>query len=315
VHDTWPSFNLTALELVTTLVRGLFVAALLSTFGGCLFRNLIAPASLALLKRDEAGELDRNSLQIAWWSALLAGLLMLIWLVLESALMADAQTPGEAFAAIPSVIGSTSFGHVLSAQALALIATAAALKPDWRYSPLAGTAFAGIAVLLQAAHSHALAMHEGLLLVSQGLHLLTAGAWLGALLPLLTFIWKAPPNSSALAAQNFSPLGMACVLVLASTATFQGWLLTGGLSGLLGTAYGWVALFKLTLFALLLVLAALNYLRLVPALARSPAPRTRFSLVSSISLEMALGLLVVLAAGLLSSLEPGIHAHGIATQA
>jgi copper resistance protein D len=120
--------------------------------------------------------------------------------------------------------------------------------------------FAGIAVLLQAGHSHALAMHQGLLLLSQCLHLLAAGAWLGGLLPLLLFVRKAPRNGSAIAAQRFSILGITCVVALVSTAAFQ---LAGGLSGLLGTAYGWVALFKLILFALLLAFAALNYLRLV----------------------------------------------------
>jgi len=311
VQGTWPSFNLTAWELIVALVRGLFVAALLSTFGSCLFRKLVVPSALALVKGDEAKELDRACLQIARWSSLLAILVLLVWLVLESGLMADAQTVGEAFAAVPSVIWSTSFGHVLAAQALVLLATVTALSLQWRHSPLATTVSAGIAVLLQAAHSHALAMHEGTLLVSQGLHLVGAGAWLGALLPLLIFVWNAPLNSSALAAQSFSPVGIGSVLVITSTAALQSWMLVGSVSTLLTSAYGLVALFKLTLFALLLVLAALNYLRLVPALARSPTRITRVSLVRSISVETALGMLVVLAAGLLSSLEPGIHAHGI----
>jgi copper resistance protein D len=111
------------------------------------------------------------------------------------------------------------------------------------------------------------------------------------------------------AAQHFSILGITCVVALASTAAFQAWVLAGGLSGLLGTAYGWMALFKLSLFAVLLVFAALNYLRLVPALARYHARAAKLSLIRSIAVETGLGLLVVLAAGFLSSLEPGMHAH------
>jgi putative copper export protein len=108
----------------------------------------------------------------------MAALVMLAWLVLESGLMADAETAGQALAAIPSVIWSTSFGHILAAQALALLATAIALMIDRRYGDLGAMGFAGIAVLLQAGHSHALAMHQGLLLLSQCIHLLASGAWL-----------------------------------------------------------------------------------------------------------------------------------------
>jgi putative copper export protein len=98
------------------------------------------------------------------------------------------------------------------------------------------------------------------------------------------------------------------VVVLASTAAFQGWVLAGGLSGIVGTAYGWVALSKLALFAMLLAFAALNYLRLVPALARHHAA-SKLALIGGIAAETGLGLLVVLAAGVLSSLEPGMQAH------
>ena len=304
----WPSFNLTEGELVIAFVRGVFVAALFSTFGACLFCSLIAPAALKRLGGSEATQPDRDCLHIALRSALLAACVMLVWLVLVSGQMADAQTAGQALVALPLVVTGTRFGYVLTAQALALLATATALIVDGRYSRLAATGFAGVAVLLQATHGHALAMHEGLLLVSQGFHLLAAGAWLGALLPLLIFVSRAPLNSSAIAAQHFSPLGMLCVFVLATTAAFQGWILAGGFAGLIGTAYGWVALFKLSLFALLLMLATLNYLRLAPSLARYQARDARASLVRSIAVEIGLGLLVVVAAALLSSLEPGMHA-------
>jgi putative copper resistance protein D len=306
VLGTWQSLNLTEAELVVALARGIFVAALISTFGACLFRVLIAPAALKPLGGAEGGEIDRHCFGLACWSTLTAVLVMLAWFALESRLIADATTTEQVLAAIPSVIWSTSFGHILAAQGLALLATGTALMIDSR---LSAAGLSSIAVLLQAGHSHALAMHQGLLLLSQSTHLLAAGAWLGGLLPLLLFVREAPRNGSAIAAQHFSTLGIACVIGLAGTAVYQGWVLGGGLSGLLGTGYGWVALFKLTLFALLLVFASLNYLRLVPALIRYHACSAKLSLVRSIAVETGLGLLVVLAAGLLSSLEPGMHVH------
>ena len=69
-------------------------------------------------------------------------------------------------------------------------------------------------------------------------------------------------------------------------------------------------LIKAVLFALLIALAANNRLRFTPALAGSQGERSRRALVLSIEIETALGLCVVLAASVLSSLEPGMHVTG-----
>ena len=91
---------------------------------------------------------------------------------------------------------------------------------------------------------------------------------------------------------------------------FQGWRSLGRLAGLTGTAYGAVLLTKAALFAALIVLAARNRFRLTPALARPNGERERRALVRSIAVETAIGFCVVLAAGVLSSFEPGMHQHG-----
>jgi len=222
----WPSFNLTEAELAVAFIRGLFVAALFSIFGVSLFRILIAPAAMKLARGAATTEIDRHyCLLIARWSTLIAALVMLAWLALESGMIADAETVEQALAAIPSVIWNTSFGHILAAQTLALLGTSIALMIDRRWSWFNAVAFAGIAVVLQAGHSHALAMHQEALLLSQCLHLLAAGPWLGGLLPLLLLVRETPSHGSAVAAQRFSTLGITCVVVLASTAAFQGWVL------------------------------------------------------------------------------------------
>jgi putative copper export protein len=302
----WPSFNMSDAELLLSFVRGIVVAGLLSTFGASAFRVLIATAGPKLPRGTEASELG---VLVARWSAMLAVLTMLVWLMLETGTIIEAESFPQALAAVPSVIWDTSFGHILAAQVLAVLGTAIALMIDRRPSLVTAIVFAGIAVLLQAGHSHAFAMHHWPLLLSQCLHLLAAGAWLGGLLPLLLLVREAPPNVSTTVAQRFSILGVICVLILVGTAAFQGWLLGGGVAGLFGTAYGWVALLKLALFTALLVVAALNQFRFVPAVAQSHTRTAKLTLVRSIGVETAVGLLVVLAAGLLSSLEPGMHAH------
>ena len=102
----WPSFNLTEAELAVAFIRGLFVAALFSIFGASLFRILIAPAAMKLARGAATTEIDRHCLLIARWSRLIAALVMLAWLALESGMIADAETVEQALAAIPSVIGT-----------------------------------------------------------------------------------------------------------------------------------------------------------------------------------------------------------------
>ena len=87
----WPSFNLTEAELAVAFIRGLFVAALFSIFGASLFRVLIAPAAMKLARGAATTEIDRHCLLIARCSTLIAALVMLGWLALESGMIADAR--------------------------------------------------------------------------------------------------------------------------------------------------------------------------------------------------------------------------------
>ena len=123
----WPSFNLTEAGLAVAFIRGLFVAD---------FRCVPLPYPHRP-SRDEAStrcrdDRDRQALlTYARWSTLIAALVMLGWLALESGMIADAETVEQALAAIPSVIWNTSFGHILAAQTLAL-GTSIALMIDRR---------------------------------------------------------------------------------------------------------------------------------------------------------------------------------------
>jgi putative copper resistance protein D len=222
--------------------------------------------------------------------------------------MAETQSFADLAAAVPSVLFGTRFGQVLCLQAAALTGAAVLVAANARFSPLAAV-LAGLAVLLEAGHSHAFAMAHGLslLLLSQSVHLLAAGAWLGGLLPLLVVVAHAPLDVAQRILRRFSALAAAAVCLLAGTAIFQAIALSGGLNRLFGTDYGMVLLIKAGLFAALILLAANNRLRLTPALASREGEGSRRSLVWSISAETAIGLVVVLAAAALSGLEPGMH--------
>lgn len=286
---------------VTLLViaRGLFVGCALSGFGAALFATtLMAPLIEGPIERRV-----RSVMRLSLATALPLGL---AWLALEARSMAGARTLAETVAAIPEVLFHTSFGYVLASQGFA-IAGALAAMAILRWPSLLALGLAGLAVLLEACHGHGFAMADNALLLSQALHLLASGAWLGALIPLLIVVRDAPLSIAELAARRFATLGSISVAVLAGTALYQGFVLSGGLRGLTGTAYGGVLLTKAAIFALLLALAAVNRWRLTPALDGPDAETARRGLISSIAAETALGLLVVLAASALSSLEPGMH--------
>jgi putative copper export protein len=304
-------------NLLLLLARGTFLAALFSAFGASLFISFVAPQGLKLVGARDAEAIERRCLRLVRVSFAAALVAVLGWLVLETSDMTDAANATDVLAALPGVLFETSFGHDLTAQSLSVLAALLLLVVWLRRWRLAAVGLAGLALVLQAGHSHAFAMEHGpsLLLYAQGLHLLAGGAWLGGLLPLLILVRDAPPKSAAEVLRCFSKLAILCVVAIAGTACLQGWILGGGVAGLIGTAYGFVLLLKAALFAALLGLAAVNRFRLTPQMEREDAQPARRALLRTIAGETVLGLMVVLAAGLLSGLEPGMHAQHAATAA
>jgi copper resistance protein D len=295
--------------LLVPFVRAAFVASVLSTFGVALFLSGLMPTVARRLEPSAVYLIERQCRTVAWWSLLAASIAGLFWLVLETGAIVEAETISQALAAVPTVLVATRFGQVLVGQALALFGVGAAMANSWRVGPSATAFLAGAATVLEAGHSHAFAMAHGLsaLLLSQTLHLLAAGAWLGSLVPLLLVVRQAPLATAAFVARRFSTLGLASVATLAVTAIFQGWLLSGGVVGLVKTAYGAVLLIKAVLFLVLVAIAAFNRLRLTPRLAALHGEHSRHAIIRNIGAETIIGLCVVFAATVLSSLEPGMH--------
>lgn len=285
--------------LTLVLVRGAADAALLSQFGALLALAWLAPPVLARPGWD-APAVAKRLAWVAGLSIIAALLLSAGWLAVQSATLAGSMADA------PLVLQETLFGRLVLARLGLLCLTGLALA---RHRLWLATALAGAAVASQAGHAHAWAMHEGpsWLLLSGAVHLLAAAAWLGGLAPLLLLVAAAPPEVAVLAAVRFAPLGTISVLLLAGTALFQAYVLVGTLPGLVGTGYGLVALAKLAGFLGLLSLAARNRFRLAPALSGGTPKAAKRRLARSIAAETVTGLLVVLAASLLTSLPPAMH--------
>ena len=154
-------------------------------------------------------------------------------------------------------------------------------------------------------------------LVSDVLHLLAAGVWLGALAALAILL--RPRRTPAAAAElqairaalaGFSGIGSAVVAVIVLTGLVNGWFLVGPsrVLDMAHSAYGVLLLAKLGLFIGMLGLAAANRFRLTPALARGlvegrPAHAIA-ELRQSLLLETAAGLAILVLVGILGTLAP-----------
>jgi putative copper resistance protein D len=295
---------MSTLEFVVALLRGTHVAALVSLFGTLVFLTLVAPAAVTEAAQD-APRLRRWLLRLARISAAVALTIGIAWIVVESAVIAGAGNVVMTLHALPVVALRTQYGQWLLVRAVLLLVVLPLLRP-WRAGNAVATVVAAIGLAVQPMVGHAGALGGSIgttLIISEVLHLLAAGAWLGSLLPLFITIGTLSHNAAATACRSFTPVGLSAVLVLGGTATMQVAEFMGGLPGLFGTGYGQIALVKLGLFAVLLTLAAINRLALTDRLAGTAPDAARRHMRISVATETVLGIFVVLTAGFLASLH------------
>jgi putative copper export protein/mono/diheme cytochrome c family protein len=298
--------------VILALLRGVHLVALASLFGTLASLVLVAPAGLRQAPTEGLAA-RRGLLRLARWSNGLALLVGIGWMLLESATMAGTTSLGGTVAVLGTVVRDTRFGQLILIR-LALLLLALPFLGG-RGSRLAvGLLLAGAALGMQGLMGHAGAAGgsvRAMLLASEAVHLLAAGAWLGGLLPLFLLAGALPPPAAASACESFTPVGLSAVLLIACTAAIQAWQLIGGLAGLFGTLYGHIALLKLALFFALLVLAGVNRLVLTERLRDPVPPVTRTLLRTSIGAEMLLGAAVIVVAAFLASGIPATHVQPV----
>ncbi|CAG9165187.1 Copper resistance protein D [Cupriavidus laharis] len=238
---------------------------------------------------------------------------------------ATTMTGAESYLAIDGatvrmIVAETGIGVAWQVRMLALlVCLLATLAPrHWRSTRVVLPLAAAVALATLAWGGHAV-MNEGLRraihLPGDIVHLLAAGAWVGAL---AVFVWMSLPNQAVTsgsvaalsrAASGFAHIGAGIVVALAVTGAGNYILIAGPtLSGLLSTRYGGLLLAKLALFSAMLGLAAINRYRLAPRLAR--AVRTRddgtavVALRRSLRCESACAMILLLLVAWLGTLSP-----------
>jgi copper resistance protein D len=266
--------------------RGLHLAGYFGAFGAmflptALLRGRIVPG----LKR------------LAWAGFGLALLAGAAWFLLQTANFASAQSFADVIDTTPIVAQDTFFGRLLLTRLAALLLAVLLFQcSQQRLAVILG--FTGVVAEAWLGHGGAMTGGEGdVLLETSILHIAAAALWLGTLPALFAAI--AVLDDPAPLARRYSLLGMGCVAVLLFTALIQYVLLIARPAAFFSSAYGAMALLKILLLAALVALAGRNRMRLVPAL-----PTARPVFLQAICAEIFLGLLVLVAAGILLQLEP-----------
>ncbi|HEX8412951.1 MAG TPA: copper homeostasis membrane protein CopD [Sphingomicrobium sp.] len=240
--------------------------------------------SLYGLKEAERGD----ALALRPW-LLGCGLLSLLLSGVAISLLAAAMAGVSAWAvdreAIGMLLSGSTTGAAWEVRMVALLVASIAALVAARRAILLGLVMlaAGVALATLAWTGHG-AMDEDTTgwvhLAADILHLLSAGAWVGALLGLGLLVARPAPRIDAAhlalthrALQGFGLVGTIVVGTIVLTGLVNAWLLVGveNVATLGATLYGQLLIAKLALFAVTLGLATLNRFRLTPTFKQSIA--------------------------------------------
>jgi putative copper resistance protein D len=321
------------MDALTVAVRFVNMAASTLPLGIFAFLCLIGHPALRRagpVAREEFLHFQQSLWRIVAWSLAVIFLSGLLGFALQAASMAGlplarALTLDTLSAALTTQYG---WGWLLRQVLLILLAVLLAplMRPVWR---AAGVYYAGFTLAAALLASLVIASHaaagEGTMLVVQLVadmsHLLAAGIWLGALIPLALLLSWCRRNDLAWsgavaqeATRRFSLMGIATVSTLLVTGLFNAWQLVGGIPQLVGTSYGRLLLIKLGMLLPLLALAAINLLYIKPRMLviapyrsgtefRDLLTRLRRNAVG----EAGIGTAVLLVVAMLGVTAPALH--------
>jgi copper resistance protein D len=324
------------MDAALVIARAAHFAATLLLTGGIAFRCFVAAPvfhsgiGAKVCTEPNAAVLRRR---LAWttWAALAAALASgAAWLVLLSGEIGDVPVAQAVAEGLPwTVLTQTTFGGAWTLRAemaaalaaLLLVRGVAARLPQGRFVldiicvMLAAAFAAGIA---WAGHAAGMEGIDGVIhLTSDALHLVAAGAWLGALWPLALLLAAArragdPGSADAAwqATRRFSVLGMICVAAIVATGIVNTWEILGPAAFSLDVDYNRLLLAKIGLFAVMVAIAAFNRQRLTPRLAGPDHRRAMRQLQWNSLAETALGFLILAVVAVLGRMTPHMHVHG-----
>lgn len=191
------------------------------------------------------------------------------------------------------------------------------LPPGWQAAALGLPAAVALCVVAWAGHA-ATGNEPGLNIGLDALHSLASAGWLGGLVGILTLLVPAGLRLDdadrlrfvSASVVRFSALGLACVAALVLTGVYRAIAEVGAFGDLVDTAYGWILVAKIVVFAAMCAVAGYNRFVLHPHLERAglgldqdDAGAAR-RLQSTVGIELALGVVVLVLVGFLIGTGP-----------
>ena len=312
------------METFIVVARTLHFAACVSLAGEFAFECLVGGATLRVC----GGDLRRRLSGLAWTSLGLALISGIAWLV-GLAVTMSGQPLGQALHAgtLATVLTQTRVGEDWQLRfGFAVLLGASFVWSRRRGDASRGVAWLGLTLAVLLLVTLAWAGHgasdEGIdgdiHLAADLLHLLTAGLWLGGLVPFVLLLAAARQSRDAdavvamrSATHRFSVVAVVSVGVLLLSGVVNTWYLSGSMPALLGTTYGQLLLLKIGLFLVMLTVAAVNRLRLTPRLGGTEPARAATQLQRNALLETAIGLGILAIVGAIGTMAPGLHTEPV----
>jgi putative copper resistance protein D len=242
-------------------------------------------------------------------ATLLAGLCSLLLLPIGTAQIGNGWADALDADLLLSVATETSVGTSWQVRMLGLIALCIAQFMPWRIRLPVLLLASCLFLCALTLTGHATMNSGGMRVLQQSndlLHVLSAGAWFGALLPVamtLRHLGEYPHASEArLALSRFSLAGHLAVALVLVSGIVNMLMILGSLPSDLGVNYQRLLVIKIALVCLMVLGAVCNRYYLVPRLARLPSARA--SLAAGTILEIVWGLLVIALVAWFGMLDP-----------
>ncbi len=310
-------------------MRALLLAALWVHLATCV---LLTGAFFMLLLAGPppASAARRWDREVAAWSRLLVVVALgsgLIWLMVRTAVFENRPHAAFEVRALshavldtwPGLVWLTRHGLLIVLGAFLAIRADVAERRNWIAARGEALGLAALALALLSASSHAAAISPGVMsaVAIDIAHLLGTGLWVGALIPLALLLRLAGRDDGAdslpyavRAARGFSRAALITMLVLTGSGVMNAIVQVESMAGLVGTTHGRLLLAKLAVLVAILVLAAVNRARILPALPGSSAPvrgPLMRRLAAFVGLEAGLALVLLALAAAMTLTTPARH--------
>ena len=321
-----------------SIIRWIEYLAMMSLFGGFIFQLLIARPSVRKaegLPDDERTTVLESSMRrftrSSWVGIAVLALGVVAALIVQTAMVLDvsffkAFVPSNLF----QVLFKTGFGGpwFLQTMMLVLLAVIVLMFSRWRRLWLLWAGVTCMTVMFLAVslmgHAGAIAMEWRSAAISDWLHLVFAGVWVGGLFHLVLNL--KPALNKVGAPQRvrvlnrvipiFTRYAVPSTILIALTGIYNSWIHLDSFNSLWTTAYGKTVLLKVAIFIPMVALGGLNTFVLHPRTKRLLAREAAIdehgqmsrSFHRSVLVEALLGVAVLLAAAILAFLTPArIH--------